>query len=214
MPSFSAKELIGADLEKQIINNSKYETLYNKNLVKRQFASPDNIEEDALLFIGLNPSNSNTSSILDYYSLEQNSNEHPYFKKFEDIASYCNTNWTHLDMLFIRETEQKQIGKLLNGIGLEFICEQLQLSKILIEKSNPKAIVVCNTLSRTFLGADKKNGKNIWLDFEFLFDEELGTYRWKNIPVFFSGMLTGQRALDKGSYERLRWHIKKVLQER
>lgn len=32
------------------------------------------------------------------------------------------------------------------------------------------------------------------------------------IPLFFSGMLTGQRALDNGSFERLKWHIKKAVE--
>jgi hypothetical protein len=39
----------------------------------------------------------------------------------------------------------------------------------------------------------------VWLGYEFKFDNKLGTYRWKNIPVFFSGILSGQRALEKGS---------------
>jgi hypothetical protein len=33
----------------------------------------------------------------------------------------------------------------------------------------------------------------------------------ENIPIFFTSMLTGQRALDKGSYARLIWHIKYAL---
>lgn len=45
---------------------------------------------------------------------------------------------------------------------------------------------------------------------DFKWDEELGTYTYKNNPFFFSSMLTGQRALDNGSFERLVWHIKKV----
>ena len=48
------------------------------------------------------------------------------------------------------------------------------------------------------------------------FDDTIGTYRIINNPdfkdtiVFFSGMLTGQRALDNGSFERLKWHLNKV----
>jgi len=33
----------------------------------------------------------------------------------------------------------------------------------------------------------------------------------KNVPIFFTSMLTGQRALDNGSFERLIWHINFVL---
>ena len=52
--------------------------------------------------------------------------------------------------------------------------------------------------------------------FDFCFDEEIGTYRIVNnsslegTPVFFSSMLTRQRALDLGSLERLEWHIRFV----
>ncbi len=77
--------------------------------------------------------------------------------------------------------------------------------------SIPKIIVVDNTLARTFLGKDKVGEVDIWLDYEFKFDEEIGTYLWNNIPVFFTSMLTGQRALDNGSFERLKWQVKRAL---
>ncbi len=63
-------------------------------------------------------------------------------------------------------------------------------------------VVVNNTLSREFLG---KN--NAWLNYNFEENENIGTQTYKNIPFFFTSMLTGQRALDIGSFERLIWHI-------
>jgi hypothetical protein len=33
----------------------------------------------------------------------------------------------------------------------------------------------------------------------------------KRIPVFFLSMLSGQRSLDRWSYERLIWHIKQAV---
>ena len=51
------------------------------------------------------------------------------------------------------------------------------------------------------------------------FDEEIGTHRitgknnLQGTPIFFTSMLTGQRALDLGSYERLIWQIKYVLEK-
>jgi hypothetical protein len=32
----------------------------------------------------------------------------------------------------------------------------------------------------------------------------------QEIIIFFSGMLSGQHALDNGSFNRLKWHIKYV----
>jgi len=36
----------------------------------------------------------------------------------------------------------------------------------------------------------------------------------KETPILFSGMISGQRALDKGSLERLKLHIAWVLKDR
>ncbi len=64
---------------------------------------------------------------------------------------------------------------------------------------------------------DTDKNINIWLDYEFMFDDEIGTYRIKtkgnlfDTPVFFTSMLSGQRAMDNGSFERLQWHINFVL---
>ena len=33
----------------------------------------------------------------------------------------------------------------------------------------------------------------------------------ESLITFFTSMLTGQRALDRYSYQRLKWHIKEVL---
>lgn len=197
-------EMIESDLKK-IILNPAYSN-YPKN-----FLFPKTIIQNALLFIGINPSSSKDQVEYESYNLEQNNNVHPYFKKFEDLAQKCEMDWTHLDLLFFRETNQNYIQEILGTEnGKNFIWEQLQISNNLIRKSNPKIIVVCNTQARTFLGKDKQGNKNEWLNYNFKFDDNLGTYLWDGIPVFFSGMLSGQRALDIGSYERLKWHIKQV----
>ena len=49
--------------------------------------------------------------------------------------------------------------------------------------------------------------------YDFVFNDDIGTYLWNNTPVFFSSMLSGQRALDIGSMERLKWQVKRALQE-
>jgi hypothetical protein len=103
---------------------------------------------------------------------------------------------------------------------LDFIYKQLEISKQVIELARPKIIVVNNSLARKYLGLDKNidRNENIWMNFTFDFDPNIGTYLisegvLKNTPVFFTSMLTGQRALDRGSYERLMWHINFVLEK-
>ena len=97
--------------------------------------------------------------------------------------------------------------------GYDFCRAQDLISKEIIELAKPKVIIVNNTLAREWL-----TNKNFNTDcFECRFDQTIGTYRIVNnsmledIPIFFTSMLTGQRALDNGSYERLIWHINLVL---
>jgi len=62
------------------------------------------------------------------------------------------------------------------------------------------------------------NGYDVGLDYKFEFDEKIGTDRivskgkLYNAPIFFTSMLSGQRALDNGSFKRLKGHIKFVMQ--
>lgn len=189
-----------------IIKNPAY-SQFPKN-----FLYPKTLSKEALLFIGINPSAEENQQALASYELQQRDNSHSYFKKFENISDYCKTDWTHLDLLFFRETNQNTISDILRQEeGVNFIWEQLQIADQLIKSSCPKIIIVSNAFAGTLLGRDKQGGKNAWLNYDFKFDNEIGTHRWGNIPVFFSSMLTGQRALDNGSYERLKWQIKRTL---
>lgn len=195
------------------LNKIKVNPLYKE--FNFNYAFPKELIPNALLFIGLNPSadaENDKSGKFEVYELNPNGKNHQYFKKFADVSEYCNYPWTHIDLLFFRETNQSEVNNILtktNGVG--FIWGQLQISKKLIGLASPEIIVVNNTLARSFLGKDKVGGNNTWLNFDFEFDEEIGTYLWNNTPVFFTSMLTGQRALDNGSYERLKWQVKRAL---
>lgn len=191
------------------------------SVIDRGYAISDNVEKKSLLFLGINPSYSGENKSRHFYTLSQRENEYKrYFSKFEEISKDVDLIWSHIDLLFLRETKQKFIDEIIRKEtnGLEFIWQQLQVSKKILEEINPKIIVVSNTKARQFLGKEKKNGKNIWLGYDFEFNDNIGTYQIKskdsnlyNTPVFFSSMLTGQRALDNGSFERLKWHIKRTL---
>ena len=39
----------------------------------------------------------------------------------------------------------------------------------------------------------------------------IGNIDGRSVPIFLVSMLSGQRALDVYSYQRLKWHIKRVL---
>lgn len=202
------------------------------SIIKNGYGSQDEIIKDSILFIGINPSFTNRDKPGKYFiNLDQEGKRTEdgkpyvaYFNKFVDITFRLNKNqnsgedikWSHMDLLFHRETKQSLIDKLKKEEnGIEFISEQLKISKKIILKSKPKIIVVSNAKARNFLKG--KEDKKLAQLFDFKFDEKLGTEIIKdnpnldNTPVFFTSMLSGQRALDNGSYERLIWHIGYVL---
>lgn len=132
---------------------------------------------------------------------------YPYFKKFRDLSAHAEMDWEHIDLFFFRETSQNNFKKrIFNRNGLtDFGTDQLKLSKSLIEEIKPKIIVVVNAFaSDLFLN-----------EYNAVFDENEGFHKIllnnRTIPVFLGSMLTGQRAMDRYSYQRLKWHISKVV---
>ena len=198
--------------------------------------APKYAKKNSLLFIGINPSFRNGAEILEtekpigFYEFNTSieNKDIPYFEKFKDIASYCKTDWTHLDLFFIRESKQKLIDNLTFD-NIPFLSKQLDISFEIIENAQPKLIVVSNALASEFFGKIKKRHyafDKIWKGYDLFFednecfkktfDDSIGTYKiqigGKSVPILFSSMLSGQRALDIGSYERLKWQIKFVLE--
>lgn len=213
---------------------SKYNHINALNVPSARYRKspllPESVLSDALLFIGINPSFTNGSTIhednlkIEFYPIVENSAQTlPYFDKFDKISKYCNNiRWTHLDLFFLRETNQKIIEEL-SYKNVDFLQEQLVITYEIINRASPRLIVVSNSLASEFFGKlkqkHKSHFKKIWmgfnLDFEKDFDNEIGTYRIKignkNTPIIFSSMLSGQRALDIGSFERLMWQIKRII---
>ncbi|MFS4491728.1 hypothetical protein [Maribacter sp. 2308TA10-17] len=193
-----------------------------------QFA-PNSIAEipdDGLVFIGINPSLTDTvkerlvkDNITDceFYKLSYDKNtNYRYFKKFFDVSEQTELNWGHLDLLYNRETNQKKVAGLLKTErGKDFLYKQCMITKIvldrIIDEKNPRIFVVNNTLARDLLGnyhTEKPKIKSThWIGYDFIWNEDFGTYVYKNNAFFFTSMLTGQRALDNGSFQRLIWHI-------
>jgi len=194
------------------------------------FQFDDLVDGPDILFIGINPSYDKSEADLRGSYKGENVLNLPYFKAFQSVknalgtGSYNkNVSWSHLDLLVFRETNQKFVNEFMKTQGgLDFIMAQLKIAKKLIKHINPKIIVVSNSTARTFMGKDRfisKKGieQNVWMDFRFKFDIGLGVDRiiddeiLEETPVFFTSMLSGQRALDNGSKERLIWQMDKVL---
>ncbi|MDY0144351.1 MAG: hypothetical protein RBR97_20915 [Bacteroidales bacterium] len=232
IPQINIKE----QYEEKIIGIWKvYKSLPELNQVGFEYrkypTSPLSVKKGGILFIGINPSYTIKDGTLpketvEFYSDPSlNQIDIQYFAKFKEIADYCNSYvWSHLDLLFIRETDQNVIKGLTNHKqGIDFINAQLIISFEIINNVQPDIIVVTNALATEFFGKKKKihfdKFDKIWLghdlDFEKDFDEVIGTYKIaignRETPIIFSGMLSGQRALDNGSFERLKWQIKRIL---
>jgi len=208
---------------------SIWEEFSDLELCKIPPLSVDEIDETGIVFIGINPSISEEERrrVLDsgekkmaFYNLNHSGEDnHKYFKKFADISRQTKLPWCHFDLLYMRETDQKKISNLLKSDrGRHFIYHQIMVSKQIVDKimeqKNPVVFVVNNTLARDLLGKDKPDGvTEHWMNYDFKWRENLGTYLCNGHPFFFTSMLTGQSALDKGSYERLIWHIKFVKEK-
>lgn len=131
----------------------------------------------------------------------------PYFDVFNEVIRNTGySEWEHIDLFYMSETDQHEIKKLRkNPIYSRFFDEQVSITKDLIKLLEPEVIIVANAHSAKILKSSFNLG-NI--------DDKLGTYllemNQKQIPVFFSSMLSGQRALDVESRIRLNWHLKYV----
>ena len=209
------------------------ELINNPKLVRRGVQIEDEIPDKSLLFIGINPSFNEKNDLIPgvkgyspIYSLK-NIN-HSYFTKAAEIAKKNALPFGHHDLFPVRERDQKVIegffvdidGRLLPSDGqAPFIENSLRWSEETILASCPQMIVVINAFaSRIFFDYRFPNGQSL-LGFKpgdkQLWVPELGTdFIWidgQTVPILFSGMLSGQRALDRWSEFRLEWHIHHVL---
>ena len=211
MSTLNIEETYKHEIE-SIWQDDKYKSV---PFIERGYAVQRDIPFGSILFIGINPSYSEKKTKVQksfFYSNHQQEEVHQYFRKFQDIAEKTKVNWSHLDLIHIRQTDQKIVKAIFNdAIGNKFLRKQLEISMSIIEKSKPKIIVVSNAYARDlFMGE---------CQVQTVFDENIGTHKIVNnmdlegIPVFFTSMLTGQRALDNGSYDRLVWHINYVIEK-
>lgn len=193
---------------KKVFQNPKYSEI---PFISNGFYFNDLVHTDSLLFIGLNPSLRKKDTVTEnmFYQLDYSQTGDNHFTKMLQIAKDNELDWSFIDILQCRETNQKNVESLLNSeLGRSFIEEQLRLTTEIIISIKPKLIIVTNAFARKLI----VEYKNLFFG-ELLFDRQIGTYKItenelvKNVPIVFSGMLSGQRALDIGSFERLNWQI-------
>jgi hypothetical protein len=155
-----------------------------------------------------------------HYEAEEGRKEFPYYQPMYELAK--NTGFTkekgegcfsNVDLTMLRETNSKIIEEFYKDKkALIFMEEQCHIALDMIKAAKPPIIIASNALVRRILKEEFfKTG------FVSEFDNDFGTEIirspefLKGIPIFFTSMLTGQRALDIGSRARLHWHINFVL---
>jgi hypothetical protein len=184
-----------------------------------------------LLFVGLNPSFNARSlrRFIDdpetYFAWSSRQNFDPnvdlklhqsgkksyvYFANFARIAGALGVEWDHVDLFFWRDTSQHKFREriLVNGSHDEltlFGQKQLEISLHMIDEAKPICIVVANALASDIY---LKNRKPRFMPSRGCYEEK---FDGRDVPLFLSSMLTGQRALDRHSLKRLVWHIGREL---
>lgn len=184
----------------------------NNSILRRGFAIEQNIETDTILFLGMNPSYKpgTDGGFYEEYG-------HWYFNRIKDVTNEVNKRmltsfpFAHHDIFFVRDTSQARVLDMKAEMG-DFFKTQMDISKELIAASHPQLIVVVNA------GASKilQNEMCVWRPSSpEQWNDELGVDYISvcdiRMPVLFTGMLSGQRALDDGSYYSLIWHICHIL---
>ena len=222
--TFNVEELVnnylakrGTDLQQLFALNGDLPSEY-KEVLKRGHAIEKELARRTILFLGMNPSYSNDKVTPPGFYKEY---KHPYFRRISNVTEVSNRSmhttfpFAHHDIFFVRHTSQKFVEEMKDSME-NFFDIQINITKQIIVEAEPKIIVVANA------GASKIFQHEIcksWKPGLPQFDEELGVdfleveANGKSIraPVLFTGMLSGQRALDDGSYYSLIWHITHIL---
>lgn len=204
-----------------IIGNLRkdYEKSYSKlghrwkDYAQRKYDIIDNVQKDGLLLVGINPSFD--ESFKDPCEGEVSDSEnggyqHPYFTKPKKLNEEIGISlFSHVDMFSLRSRPQYVVQDIVNDLdSQEFVKEQLTLFNTIFNGASPSANVVINALASHIIRTGRALGA---LDYDDVLGVAMYKIGDKRVPVFYSGMLSGAHTIDNGSFDRLIWHIKYVL---
>lgn len=201
------------------------------NIVDRGYHIEKELPKGGILFLGMNPSypkgtendtknrtyirkkDKDTFVYGDSYHVTEKSDGNYWKKLLETAKLLGESQLCHHDLFFVRERNQATVLNLIDDAAWKkFFNEQLQMSEEIVKAAEPRIIVVVNAGVSNLIKAKHVFGFNptpYWW-------EKLGVdmlqINGKNTPILFTGMLTGQRAIDNGTYNSLMWHINYVLQ--
>jgi len=102
---------------------------------------------------------------------------------------------TFAELVYYKETTSKKIQPIIKNLKNDVI----ELFKMQLAYYNPNLVVITNAFTSHLINDNPSNGSS---QTKMLYDE---------IPILFAGMASGQRALDKFSYLRLKKDIESYL---
>lgn len=170
------------------------------------------LDEYKNIFFDLDMGIENVKILGDIHSVFKKN--YSYFNKFKLISKELNLSIEHLDLLPIRETSQKIVSKIIEQNPI-FLNNCVNIFLETVKQINPRAVVIENTLVRDILL--KQNNKEITdyfpsYEYSNFKDNNFGTpVNSSGVAIFYTSMLSGQRAIDLGSYHRLLWSMNKLL---
>ena len=196
-----------------------YEESYSKlghrweDYAERKYDIIDKVQKDGLLLVGINPSFDESfkgSCEGEVRDSENGGYRHPYFTKPKKLnAEIGISSFSHVDMFSLRSRPQHVVQDIVNDPASQgFVEEQLRLFRMIVDGASPRAIVVVNALASHLIRTGRALGA---LDYDDVLGVAMYKIGEKRVPVFYSGMLSGAHAVDNGSFNRLIWHIKYVL---
>ena len=208
----------------------EFKNIYNLNAFTQDF-----LYENTILFLGVGASDGekelkdgtrrkktctikNSGNCEYHYEREEGRIKYDYYKKMIKLAKITGfENWSNIDITLFRETRQKIIRPFYKNFT-KIMQAHFDLAKKMIIYIKPKVIIASNAFVRDVIKGDA------YIDTGFiLLDDKKTIHKYgtplinspdelKNIPIFFTSMLSGAGALDNGSFDRLSWHIKYVLE--
>lgn len=139
----------------------------------------------------------------------ENKKLYPYFRPLDNMTMKCmsqidkDIEWNHIDLFQMYNKNQGESLRVLDdGKSLtDFGKQQFEIFKSILESSDPKCVIVINAAASRIIRREYKENIDVTNFNELGYDYiELNN---KKIPILFSSMLSGQRALDNESRRRL-----------
>jgi len=174
-------------------------------------------QSELVNFLKYNVHNVNDRRVKDIACLENLFRKH--YKYFDGIRRIAGDDWEHVDLFFCRTTKEKDLGLLKDEKLTPFHQAQFDVTKKLVTSLNPRIVIIINALaSRIFaktcapgiindINWDEMSPQDSFFKTHGFYGLKLSS---RMVPLFFSSMLTGGQ-LDRGSRQRLVWHINQAL---